>query len=61
LLGNKWIAISRTEIIQEVWWGDSLFEWDGKLDVYISGIRKKIGKEFIETVKWFWYKINKQS
>ena len=60
LINNIWIAISRTDIIQEIWWWDSLFEGDGKLDVYISGIRKKIWKDFIQTVKWFWYKIEKQ-
>jgi DNA-binding response OmpR family regulator len=59
LINNLWIAISRTEIIQEVWWWDSLFEWDGKLDVYISSIRKKLGKDLIETVKGFGYKIEK--
>jgi DNA-binding response OmpR family regulator len=59
LIKNLWIAISRTEIIEEIWWWDSLFEWDGKLDVYISGIRKKLGKDFITTVKWFGYKIEK--
>lgn len=59
LMKNLWIAISRTDIIQEIWWWDSLFEWDGKLDVYISGIRKKLWKNIIETVKGFWYKIEK--
>ncbi len=59
LINNLWIAISRTDIIQEIRWWDSLFEWDGKLDVYISSIRKKLGKDIIETVKWFWYKIEK--
>ncbi len=59
LLNNIWIAISRTEIIEEIWWWDSLFEWDWKLDVYISGIRKKLGKDLIETVKGFGYKIEK--
>lgn len=59
LLNNIGIAISRTDIIQEIWWWDSLFEWDWKLDVYISGIRRKLWKSFIETIKWFWYKIEK--
>lgn len=59
LLNNIGIAISRTAIIEELWWGDSLFEWDGKLDVYISNIRKKLGKDFVETVKWFGYKIER--
>ncbi len=59
LTDNKWIAVSRTEIIEELWWGDSLFEWDWKLDVYISWIRKKLWKDLIKTIKWFWYKIEK--
>ncbi len=59
LINNLWIAISRTDIIEEIRWWDSLFEWDGKLDVYISSIRKKLSKDFITTVKWFGYKIEK--
>jgi DNA-binding response OmpR family regulator len=59
LINNIGIAISRTAIIEELWWWDSLFEWDGKLDVYISNIRKKLGKDFIETIKGFGYKIEK--
>ena len=35
------------------------FEEDGKLDVYLSTIRRKIGKDRIETIKWFWYRMNK--
>ncbi|MBP7841466.1 winged helix-turn-helix domain-containing protein [Patescibacteria group bacterium] len=30
---------------------------DSKLDVYISTIRKKLGKDFIQTEKGFGYKI----
>ncbi|HRX63999.1 MAG TPA: response regulator transcription factor [Candidatus Absconditabacterales bacterium] len=59
LLNNIGIAISRTAIIEELWGGDSLFEGDGKLDVYISNIRKKLGKDFVETVKGFGYKIER--
>ena len=59
LINSLGIPISRTDIIQEIWWWDSLFEWDWKLDVYISNIRKKLGKDLIETVKWFGYKIIK--
>jgi DNA-binding response OmpR family regulator len=59
LVKNIWIPLSRTDIIQEVWWWDSLFDDDGKLDVYISTIRSKLGKDIIETVKWFGYKMNK--
>lgn len=59
LVKNIWIPLSRTDIIQEVWWWDSLFDDDGKLDVYISTLRRKLGKEIIETVKGFGYRVNK--
>ena len=59
LLQNYWFAVSRTDIIEYIWWWDSLFEWDDKLDVYISNIRKKLDKGIIQTVKWYWYKIEK--
>ena len=50
-------VVSRSDIIEHLWWGDSLFEGDNKLDVYISNIRSKLGKTFIKTVKWVWYMI----
>jgi DNA-binding response OmpR family regulator len=59
LMQNQWIAISRLDIIEEVWWGEAWFEEDWKLDVYLSTIRRKIGKDRIETIKWFWYRMNK--
>lgn len=54
-------AVSRTDIIEEVRGGDSIYshENDGKLDVYIATIRKKLGKELIETIKWFGYSISR--
>lgn len=59
LVKNIWIPLSRTDIIQEVWWWDSLFDDDWKLDVYISTLRRKLGKDIIETVKGFGYRVNK--
>jgi DNA-binding response OmpR family regulator len=59
LMQNQWIAISRLDIIEEIWWGEAGFEEDWKLDVYLSTIRRKIGKDRIETIKWFWYRMNK--
>ena len=56
LYNNKDKLVTRTDIIEHVWWGDSLFEADAKLDVYISNLRKKLDKNIIETVKWVWYK-----
>lgn len=51
-------VVSRADIIEYLWWGDSLFDGDNKLDVYISNIRSKLGKNFIKTVKWVGYMIN---
>ena len=59
LMQNQWIAISRLDIIEEIWWWEAWFEEDWKLDVYLSTIRRKIGKDRIETIKWFWYRMNK--
>ena len=49
---------TRTDIIEYVWWSDSLFDSDAKLDVYISWLRTKFWRSLIETIKWVWYKIN---
>jgi DNA-binding response OmpR family regulator len=59
LVKNIWLPISRTDIIEEVRWGENMRECDGKLDVYISTIRRKLGKDIIETVKGFGYRISK--
>lgn len=59
LVRNHWISLSRTDIIDYIWWWENLFEWDNKLDVYISNIRKKLWKNFIKTIKWFGYIIEK--
>jgi DNA-binding response OmpR family regulator len=59
LLKNKWKPVSRTDIIEYAWWGgDALFDSDAKLDVYISNLRNKLTRDFIQTIKWFWYKID---
>lgn len=57
LLESIWRSISRTEIIEEIRGNDQIFEEDSKLDVYISTLRKKLGKPFIETIKGFGYQI----
>lgn len=59
LLKNKGKPVSRTDIIEYAWWGgDSLFDSDSKLDVYISNLRHKLSKEIIQTIKWFGYKVD---
>ncbi len=45
-------VVSRSEIIESLWGEESLFEGgDNKLDVYVSNIRAKLGKESVKTVK----------
>ena len=57
LVKNKGVTISRTDLITYLWWEDSIWDSDEKLDVYICNIRKKLDKNLIETVKGFWYRI----
>lgn len=50
-------SVSRSEIIDEIRGNDQIFEEDAKLDVYISNLRKKLGKSLIDTIKGFGYQI----
>lgn len=58
LASNKWLALSRKEIYEKVWWE---YDWDflfsKTIDVYIWYLRKKFWKDLIETKKWYWYLI----
>ena len=55
---NKSKVVSRSELIESVWWEKALFDSDGKLDVYISTIRNKLWKDILITSKWYGYKFN---
>jgi DNA-binding response OmpR family regulator len=58
LAQNKWIPLSRQEIYKKVWWEfDVDFMFSKTIDVYIWYLRKKLGKDLIETKKWFWFMI----
>lgn len=57
LLEQQGHAVSRSDVLDFVWWGDALYEHDAKLDVYIANLRKKLGKELIETIKGYGYRI----
>ncbi|MDR3169387.1 MAG: winged helix-turn-helix domain-containing protein [Candidatus Peribacteria bacterium] len=39
----------------ELWGDDAIWEQDGKLDVHIANIRRKLNKKIIETIKGFGY------
>ena len=55
LLNNKDKVITRTDMIEYLWGEDAIFSADGKLDVNISTIRKKLNKKIIKTIKWIGY------
>lgn len=55
LVHSKDQVVSRADIIEYLWGGDSLFDGDNKLDVYISNIRSKLWKKIVKTVKGVGY------
>jgi len=58
LAQNKAKALSRNDIYEKVWWEFNSDFLDSKtIDVYIWYLRKKLGKDIIETRKWFWFLI----
>lgn len=53
---NKGKVISRQELYEKVWWEfDGDFMFSKTVDVYIWYLRKKLGKDIIQTKKWHWY------
>jgi DNA-binding response OmpR family regulator len=52
---NKGIALSREKILNKIW-GYDYFGDLRTVDTHIKRLRKKIGEEFIETVRGFGYK-----
>lgn len=57
LLENPWEVVSRSTLVDYIWGSDGFRDAENKLDVLISGMRKKLGKQLIETVKGFGYRI----
>lgn len=59
LAQNIWITKNKTEILEKVWWEleENLNIDSITLEAHIYNIRKKLWKNFIKTVKWFWYVI----
>lgn len=57
LLESRGHPVSRSDLLEFVWWGEALYEHDAKLDVYIANLRKKLGKELIETIKGYGYRM----
>ena len=57
LLQNRGIPVDRKTLFEEVWWDFDDHMFSRSVDVYIGYLRKKLGKTFIETKKWFGYVI----
>jgi two-component system response regulator QseB len=55
LIDAQGTVVQRTTLIDAVRWDDQTREHDGALDVYIANLRKKLGKEYIKTLKWVGY------
>lgn len=57
LVQNRGIPVDRKTLFEEVWWDFDDHMFSRSVDVYIGYLRKKLGKTFIETKKWFGYVI----
>lgn len=57
LLRNRWTVCWRADLIEYVWWTDEMFGMNRSLDVAVANIRKKLWKEFIETLPGIWYQL----
>lgn len=55
LIQNKWKVMSKQVLSEKVWWEYDDFKMSRNVDVYIWYLRKKLGKEIIETVRGEWY------
>jgi two-component system OmpR family response regulator len=60
LARNSEKVYTREEIIDKIWFGDE-FITDRVIDVHISMIRSKIGKNWIKTIRNVGYKFNKNA
>ncbi len=60
LARNSGKVYTREEIIDKIWFGDE-FITDRVIDVHISMIRSKIGKNWIKTIRNVGYKFNKDA
>ena len=58
LAQNKGRALTKEEITEKVWWEIDMFQESRTLDIYIGYLRKKLGKEVVDTVRGVWYIMN---
>ena len=58
LIQNRGTPVNRQEILEKVWGEFDAYAFSRTIDVHISTLRKKLGKDFIETRKGFGYVVN---
>lgn len=59
LINYKWKVISKKELLEKVWWEYDDFYPSRTVDIYVWYLIKKLWKQFIETIRWEWYIIQK--
>lgn len=57
LLENEGLALSRMQIIENVWKESDEIPYDRVIDVYIKQLRKKLGLDCIKTIRNVGYKL----
>lgn len=60
LLINKGIVLTRQKLLNMVW-GQDYFGEERIVDTHIKNIRKKVGQDFISTIRGVGYRIDKES
>lgn len=60
LLGNEGQALTRTQIIDNVWKETDEIPFDRVIDVYIKELRKKLGLDCIVTIRNVGYKLERK-
>jgi len=50
-------VLSKQQLNEKVWWETDLFKESRTLDIHVWYLRKKLGKDLIETIRGIWYMI----
>lgn len=58
LLNYKWKVVTKKELLEKVWGEYDDFFPSRTLDIYVWYLRKKLNKDFIETIRGEWYLIH---
>jgi len=59
IVSEDWKLVERETLMKDIIWYDN-YAYDRTIDTHIKNIRKKLwDKDFILTIRWKWYRINK--